>query len=153
MKPIEVTNYRCSQCGKIYDKYWKAEECCVDRDEIEREVKDKIDNIIKSMPPEIITTEDYVRTVLAINDLSGFQYGYRYSTVSKGLDIVRRKENECIEYLERIAGELLYEFKTELTKEVIVDGKKYIPFDIHGILGVYFADGDQQDYDLVCAVY
>lgn len=149
MNPTKITNYRCTQCGRFYSSYSEAEKCCTNRDELKNALEKQADDILKNIPSQILTDEDYVRTVIGIKKLDKLHYKLLSFDLTSYYDIVKKKKGECIDYLENTAEKLMKKLDLELNKEVEVDGKTYVLFDADDIMSLYYADYEDRDYDLI----
>lgn len=149
MNPTKITNYKCTQCGRLHSSYSQAEECCTNKDELKNALEKQAYDILKSIPKKILTDEDYVRTVNGIKKLDILHYKFLSFGLPSYHDVVQKKKGECIDYLQNTAERLIKKLDLELNNHVNVDGTRYILFGADDILSFYYADYDDQDYDLI----
>ncbi len=119
MNPMTITQYKCSECGKLYTDYDKANTCCKNIEEIE-------------LPSKITSKEDYVRMVIGIEKLASTNR-YRYQ------DKIKEGEEKCLVYLDNVAQDLLEKMDEELgDREVKIGDTTYKLFTAEDILRNYF---------------
>lgn len=134
MNPMTITQYKCSECGKLYTDYDKANTCCKNIEEIE-------------LPSKITSKEDYVRMVIGIQKLASSSCSYeRRRKIKEG-------EEKCRVYLYNVVQDLIEKMDEELgNREIKIDGTTYELFNARTILENHFADEEYQDYDLVWTI-